>query len=80
MIFLDLKETYFGLCLFLTSKKFSVEWYFDLAAHDRREIIWILIQIESLPSDQYLTRMNIWHLEMVVHVTGIDDIVHFSMK
>lgn len=39
MIFLDLKETYFGLCLFLTSKKFSVEWYFDLGAHDRREII-----------------------------------------
>lgn len=56
---LDLMETVFVLCFFLTSKIVSVEGQFDQGACNGTEIVLILIQIESNPSDQYLTRMNI---------------------
>lgn len=56
---LDLKETFFVLCFFLTSKIASVEGQFDQEACNGTEKVLILIQIECNPSDQNLTRMNI---------------------
>jgi len=56
---LGLKETFFVLFFFLTSKIDSVEGQFDQGVCNGTEIILILIQIESDPSDQCLTKMNI---------------------
>lgn len=63
----------------LISKIASVEGQFDKGACNGTEMVLILVQIESNPSDQYLNRMNIWHLEMVIHVTRTDDFVQFSV-
>lgn len=49
---LDFKETFFGLCFFLTSKIASAEGQFDQGACNGIEVVLILIQIESTPSDQ----------------------------
>lgn len=64
---------------FLIPKIASVEGQFDKGACNGTEMALILVQIESNPSDQYLNRMNIWHLEMVIHVTGTDDFIQFSV-
>lgn len=46
---LDLKETFFGVCFFLTWKIVSVEGQFDQGACNGTEMVLILIQIETKP-------------------------------